>query len=158
MGSVRSWFRQRVKDSRHHRAPELAGRPGTCDCGPGELSAVLRTVVCVDLRSVGWSECYKRNEELLPGQSLLWCFSSVALWLCGSVALSRLTTRDSRLAESRCSSPPGSRTTRATRFSQTARPPSLPWMMDRTPGPGSDRPSKWAAAILGHSNRFWGNA
>ena len=26
------WFRQRV--SSHHRAPELAGRPGTCDCGP----------------------------------------------------------------------------------------------------------------------------
>jgi len=150
MGSVRSWFRQRVKDSRHHRAPELAGRPGTCDCGPGELSAVLRTVVCIDLRSVGWSECYKRNEELLPGQSLLWCFSSVALWLC----------RDSRLATRGISMflPPGSRTTRATRFSQTARPPFLPWMMDRTPGPGSDRPSKWAAAILGHSNRFWGNA
>jgi hypothetical protein len=36
------------------------------------------------LRSVGWSECYERNEEL-PGRSLL-----------SSVALSRPATRDSR--------------------------------------------------------------
>jgi hypothetical protein len=43
------------------------------------------TVVCVDLRSVDWSECYKINEELMPGWSLL---SSMALWL----------WRDSRLA------------------------------------------------------------
>jgi hypothetical protein len=56
------------------------------------------SVLCVNLRGVDWSECYKRNEELLPGWSLL---SSVA-----PVALSRLTTRESRNLD--VPRPPGS--------------------------------------------------
>ncbi|KAH8787373.1 hypothetical protein F5882DRAFT_111560 [Hyaloscypha sp. PMI_1271] len=63
------------------------------------------------------------------------------LWLlcCGSVA-----THDSRLAESRCSSPPWFTNHQV----QSDCPPSFP-SLDRTPGPGSDRPSKWAAATGG---------
>jgi hypothetical protein len=85
------------------------------------------TVQYVDLRSVGWSECYKRNEEL-PGRSLL-------SFLCGSVA-----TRDSRNLDV----PPP-----LVHQVQTACPPFLPriGLLDLT-GPVNGQLRFWATQTV----------